>query len=146
MLAQSLSVEGAEARWHGHETLAPARLANLSLAEADCLILCFLDPTPTRASLLHIRRLKRAAPHLRVGVLVWQMPESVMSAVETMGAYQPIRQDKLEEIQELGADFAVTSLDAATEAAFIREAPRKVAAAARTKARAATRRRAKAAS
>ena len=146
MLAQALGVEGAEARWHGHEALAPSRLASLSLAEADCLILCFLDPSPTRASLLHIRRLKRAEPKLRVGVLIWQMPDSVMNAVETVGAWLPIRQDKLEEIQDLGADFAVTSLDAATEAAFIREVPRKVAAAARTTARAASRRRAKAAS
>lgn len=146
MLAQSLGVEGAEARWHGHQALAPSRLASLALDEADCLILCFLDPTPSRASLLHVRRLKRAAPHLRVGVLVWQMPDTVMVSADQAGMFQPVKQEKIKEIQDIGADFAVTSLDAATEAAFIREEPRKVAAPARTTARAAARRRKKAAS
>lgn len=146
MLAQTLGVEGAEARWHGHETLAPSRLASLSLEAVDCLILCFLDPAPSRASLLHVRRLKRAAPLVRVGVLVWQMPEGVLGSLDQAAAYMPIRQEKIEEIQAIGADFAVTSLDAALEAAFIKEVPRKVAAAARTSARASVRRRTKAAS
>lgn len=145
MLAQSLTVEGAEARWHGHQALAPARLASLALDEVDCLILCYLDPRPSRASLLHIHRLKRAAPHLRVGVVVWQMPESVPKAADQPGAWPPILTEKIEEIQGLGADFAVTSLDEALEGAFIRETPRKVAAAVRSSPRSAARRRAKAA-
>jgi predicted PurR-regulated permease PerM len=146
MLAQSLGVEGAEARWHAHESLAPSRLASLSLDTADCLILCFLDPAPSRASLLHVRRLKRAAPHLRVGVMVWQMPDGVLTGLDQTGAYANIRQEKIDEIQSIGADFAVTALDAGLEAAFIKEVPRKVAAAARPPNRAAVRRRTKAAS
>lgn len=82
MLAQLLQVEGATARAHPHGDLAPARMAALEAGACDCLILCFLDPAPTRASLLHVRRLKQAAKGLRVGVVVWQMPAGAVTEEE----------------------------------------------------------------
>lgn len=145
MLAQAMTVEGAEAQAHGYEALTPARMASLDLDHQDCLVLCFLDPTPTRASLLHIRRLKRAAPHLRVGVAIWQMPPEVLSLAAGPRLPQPVGQEKAREAEEIGADFVCTTIDAALEAAFIKAEPRKLAQSARTPARAASRRRKKAA-
>jgi hypothetical protein len=68
MLAQVIGMTGAETQAHDAADLAPARLTTLGLQETDCLVLCLLDPSPSRASLLQVRRLKRLAPDLRVGV------------------------------------------------------------------------------
>jgi predicted PurR-regulated permease PerM len=73
MLAQTLEIEGAEATHLTSDDLSPSRFKSLDLVGKDCMILCFLDPSPTKASLLHIRRIKRSAPHIRVGVVIWQM-------------------------------------------------------------------------
>ena len=57
MLAQALMANGAETHAYQHSDLAPTRIEALDVASMDCLILNFLDPAPSRASLLHIRRL-----------------------------------------------------------------------------------------
>ena len=117
MLAHVLQIEGATARAHLHTDLVPSRIAALDPAETDCLILTFLDRNPTRASLLHVRRLKRAAPNLRVGVVILQMPEAVNDADNELRRLNLVSAAKLAEAEEVGADFAVTSLEAALEAA-----------------------------
>lgn len=116
MLAQSLSLEGSVAQAFSSADLMPGRIANLALDRTDCLILCFLDPAPSRASLLHIRRLKRLRPDLRVGVAIWSMPaglEADPSRARRTGIVDPA---KLAEAQAIGADFAVTTLIDAIEA------------------------------
>lgn len=110
-LAVGLRARGAEARTASARTLAPARMDDLALTSASTLILCFLDPSPSRASLLHVRRLKRIFPHVRVGVLIWSMPHSVEEA--TRSRQLPVLQPdaaKLAEAKDLGADFTATTV------------------------------------
>jgi predicted PurR-regulated permease PerM len=110
-LAVGLRARGAEARTASARTLAPARMDDLALTAASTLVLCFLDPSPSRASLLHVRRLKRAYPDVRIGVLIWAMPHSAEEA--TRSRQMPVEQPypaKLAEAKDLGADFTATTV------------------------------------
>lgn len=128
MLAHVLRIEGAATRAMPHTDLAPSRAGALGAGGCDCLILTFLDGNTTRASLLHVRRIKRANPALRVGVVILQMPSQVRSGDRDMRGGLPVDQAKLAEALEVGADFAVTSIDAALVAACDRAAAKAVAA------------------
>lgn len=119
MLAHVLQIQGATVHAHLHSDLAPSRIAALEPAHTDCLILTFLDRNPSRASLLHVRRLKRAAPGLRVGVVILQMPDSVNDADNELRRLNLVSATKLAEAEEIGADFAVTSLEGALGAACL---------------------------
>ncbi|GLS85280.1 ABC transporter permease [Cypionkella aquatica] len=121
VLGQSLHAEGAAVQSYPHTDLSPTRLAALDTDSTDCLLLCYLDPRPTRASLLHIRRIKRAAPHLRVGVVILQMPSDLPSEASGVRHLQIVQTAKLAEAEDLGADFAVTSLESAMDAAWLRD-------------------------
>ena len=127
MLGQVMQIEGATVRNHPHTDLTPSRLTALDAADADCMILCFLDPKPSRASLLHIRRIKRASPGLRVGVLILAMPDEAGPILEGMSQVAPVSTERLREAEDIGADFAVTDLDEATDAAWSRTPPKPVA-------------------
>lgn len=120
VLAQAIALEGAMARSHLHNDLAPSHLADLSLTETDCLMLTFLDPAPSRTSLLHIRRLKRAAPTLRVGAVILQSA-TISKRLEDHGLHRgrllPVSLETLDLARQMGADFAVTTLDEALRAA-----------------------------
>lgn len=139
VLAQAMQIEGAAARANPHSDLSPSRLAALQTAETDCLLLCFVDPTPTRASLLHVRRIKRAAPALRVGVVIFEMPDQLATGTDKMRQVAPVAAAKLAEADELGADFVATTLDAAMEAAWLRSPAKPVPAAPKPKPRARSR-------
>ena len=115
MLAQVLASEGAVTRSLTARDLAPARMAALALEATDTVVLTFLDPSPARASLLHIRRLKRAEPSLRVGVVICNMPESLLAEGQPVERVSPA---KPAEALEIGADFAVTALDPAVAEAL----------------------------
>lgn len=117
ILAQALRIEGATVEAFPHADLAPSRLPGLEPGLRDGLILAFLDPAPSRASLLHVRRLKRAAPGLRVGVVIFAMPEALARPEDGLRRVAPVSPAKLAEAEELGADFAVTGIEAALEAA-----------------------------
>ena len=117
MLAQALQIEGASTQAYPHTDLTPSRIATLEPTASDCLILTFLDPSPTRASLLHVRRIKRAARTLRVGVVILQMPAALDEADDELRRVAAVQAAKLAEAEEVGADFAVTSLDEAVQAA-----------------------------
>jgi predicted PurR-regulated permease PerM len=110
-LAVSLRANGAEARSAAARNLAPARMDDLALTPDSTLILCFLDPSPSRASLLHVRRLKRAFPTVRIGVLIWAMPHSAEETTRSrqLPVLQP-DQAKLAEAKSLGADFTATTV------------------------------------
>ena len=126
MLAQAVQIEGATARFHPHTDLASLQISALAPAQHDCLILTFLDPNPTRTSLLHIRRLKRAAPGLRVGVVILQMPASIAEADDEVRRVVPVNSAKLAAAREVGADFALTTLDEALRAACDRSPARQM--------------------
>lgn len=118
MLGQALSAEGAEVTAVPRaELMAKAVI----VAEADrprCLVLNFLDADPTRASLLIVRRVNRASPGLRVGVVIWQTTEGLAEADGRPGAPPATANRALHDAEAIGADFAVTTLDAAMSAAF----------------------------
>ena len=114
MLAQAVQAEGATV------TLAPLadlRLRALPTAGYDCAVINYLDPAPSRASFLHIRRIKQANPQVRVGVVIWQMPAGDGDSMPSAAAVQ-VSETSLQQARDIGADFAVTNLDSALKAAF----------------------------
>lgn len=112
MLAQAARAEGAEALALAHADLAPSRFAAVTGAGAGCVVLNFLEASPPRVALLHIRRIKRAVPGVRVGVVIWQ-PVTANWAGRDTGA----------EAAGIGADFCVGTMDAALTEAFADRAP-----------------------
>jgi predicted PurR-regulated permease PerM len=114
MFGQAAATEGADVLVLSHLDLTPSRFAKVTASLADCVILSFLDTAPSRASLLHIPRLKRAAPGMRVGVILWQSGGENQD-VRNMRRASP---EKLAEITEIGADFCATSMDDALLHAF----------------------------
>lgn len=126
MLSQAMAAEGAVTARLSHSDLAPAQFRETTAVAKDCLILVFLDPVPSRASLLHIRRIKRAVPAVRVGVVIWQMPKALDIDTGLTRRILPVAPEKLTEAEEIGADFAVTDLETAVKGAFSTAPPRKV--------------------
>jgi hypothetical protein len=112
-----------------HADLAPSRFRALVPGEQDCVVLTFLDANPSRASLLHIRRIKQAAPHLRVGVLICDMPPDATDTLTRHAA--AVSEQILVVATDIGADFAVTSLDHLLRVVFVTDAPKALPAAKR---------------
>lgn len=127
MLVQTLQAEGATAIVAQHSDLATSQLRSLLTKEYQCVLINYLDPAPSRASFLHIRRIKQAAPHLRVGVVIWQMPgdpgAGLASAALASVVTAQVSEQSLQQARDIGADFAVTNLDAAVKATFQTVAP-----------------------
>ena len=117
ILRHALSATGVQASALGFDDLAPAHIAKTVLKETDCVILCFLDPSPSRASLLHIRRIKRVRRGVKVGVVLWEMPADLRGNVQGARFIPGVAPEKLAEAREIGADFAVTTLKDACLAA-----------------------------
>ena len=120
MLGQAASSDGAIVQVMSYSDLTPGRLAQVIGADVGCIILNFLDIAPSRASLLHIPRLKRAAPHMRVGLVLWQSASGLPEGAPPLRASA----EKLAEITQIGADFCATSMDDALIQAFADTAPR----------------------
>jgi hypothetical protein len=79
------------------------------------VILCFLDPDPSRASLLHIHRIKRLSPQTRVGVVIWDHPTDQQATRNLPPRPQPA---KTAEALAIGADFVATTFATATGGAL----------------------------
>lgn len=129
MLAQTYQVEGANVVL---APLADLRLRAVPTDGFDCVVINYLDPAPSRASFLHVRRIKQAAPHLRVGVVIWQMPGMASDTLATdtlatdtlaSAVQSQVSEQSLQQARDIGADFAVTSLEAALKATFQSSAP-----------------------
>lgn len=119
MLAQAVAAEGADATELSYLDLTASRFGAVAETDAHCIILNFLDQAPPRGSLLQVRRIKRAVPKLRVGVVIWQMPEALLDAENPLRSGAGLTSNvKFAEAEELGADFVVTNLAGALEAAF----------------------------
>ncbi len=123
MFGQALAAEGADATLVSRGNLNNIAANLPAAATADVLILNYLDPSPARAALLIIRRIKRALPGLRVGVVIWQMPEG-MSEDGTDLPPHAIGKSALRDADEIGADFVATGMDEALRMALANEAPR----------------------
>jgi len=94
------------------------------MGEHDCLVLVFLDPQPSRASLLHIRRIKTVAPHLRVGVMICQMPPPSDDTADLLTIrLADVAPETLQVARDIGADFAVSTLGHVIAAAFSQDPP-----------------------
>ena len=125
MLAQAMVAEGAEAMALSYMDLTASRFAQVAATEARCVILNFLDAAPSRASLLHVRRIKQAAPHLRVGLVIWRMPEALIDPeIPSQRLISKVSEKKIAEVMEIGGDFVATTLAEAMEAAFQDLSPR----------------------
>jgi hypothetical protein len=61
-----------------------------------------------------------------VGVVIWQMPKALDIDTGLTRRILPVAPEKLTEAEEIGADFAVTDLEAAFTGAFSTAPSRKV--------------------
>jgi predicted PurR-regulated permease PerM len=100
MLGQVLKAQGATTRWIDHRSLEPDRLRNLSLDDAEILVIVFLNPKSVQHARYMVRRLRLSRPAVRVGVMLWN---------EASDALEPVKR-----IAEIGSDFVSRTL---TEAA-----------------------------
>jgi hypothetical protein len=90
------------------------------------VVLNFLDPNPARASLLIVRRIKRAMPWLRVGAVIWAMPESLLEDPALARAPSRTAAIAKRELEAIGADFVATTMDEAIAMALSDAAPRPI--------------------
>jgi len=118
MLGQVMAAEGASVRTVARVDVMGPNPAVTAENLPNCLVLNFLDSRPARASLLIIRRIKRSAPGLRVGVVFWQMPEAVMPTSNDGRLQTRVSETAVHEAEEIGADFVATSVEAALKMAF----------------------------
>lgn len=114
MLAQVISVEGAECDAAGHRDLVPARIRSLPLEGRNSIVIGFLNPDSLKYSRFAVRRLRRLAPQSRIGLVLWTSP----------GSEPPFDQKQLSE--QLEADFVAFSLVDCVVAALSDEKPRHV--------------------
>jgi len=124
MVAQTLAAEGATSAHRPHTDLAPQHFAMLDVANTQTVVLVFLDPQPSRASFLHIRRIKKAAPHLRVGVMICETPGDDIGGLVRTTATQPVSEANLTEALTIGADFAVRSLQDVVKGVCVADPPK----------------------
>lgn len=114
MLAQVISVEGAECDAAGHRDLVPARIRSLPLEGRNSIVIGFLNPDSLKYSRFAVRRLRRLAPQSRIGLVLWTSP----------GSEPPFDQKQLSE--QLEADFVAFSLVDCVVVALSDEKPRHV--------------------
>ncbi len=122
MLAQVLTTHGAGSGFQPHSSLTRANFDAMAAAAFDCVVLSFLDSEPSRASFLHIRRINRAMPGVRVGVVLWETARGGSGdAFQDLGAVPVVAtvlEQTLQQARDIGADFAVTSMGAVSKEAF----------------------------
>ncbi len=111
MLGQALAAEGAEVTALPRANLMATTVLNAEGPRPNCLVLSFLDPNPARASLLIVRRIKRAIPGLRVGAVIWELPGQSRTPSRTVAVAR-------RELDEIGADFVASTMDEAMALAF----------------------------
>jgi len=118
MLGQALSVEGANVTAVPRAELMAMAMLNADTAAPKCLVLSFLDPNPARASLLIVRRIKRAIPGLRVGAVIWDLPDLSQEMGNIARAPSRTIAVAMRELEEIGVDFVATTLDHAMSMVF----------------------------
>lgn len=68
MLAQVMRIQGAEAAVAGHMSMDQVKLRDLALDAVETVVLTYLNPASTPQARHAVRRFKRFAPRLRVGL------------------------------------------------------------------------------
>ncbi len=74
MLAQVISVEGADCIAACHRDLTPARIRQLPLDGRDAIVVGFLNRDSLKHAKFVVRRLRRLAPRSRIGIALWHDP------------------------------------------------------------------------
>ena len=128
ILGQALAAEGAEVTSVARRDLMTTGLIGSEGPQTGCLVLNFLDPNPSRAALLIVRRIKKASPALRVGVVIWQGPTGPTEMPELPWGLPSDGVAALRVADEIGADFGATTMEAAMEMALADEKPKPLAA------------------
>ena len=114
MLAQVLSVEGADCAAAGHRDLVPARIRNLPLEDRHAVVVGFLNRDSLKHAKFVVRRLRRLAPRSRIGIVFWHDPHDVPMA------------DATELAEQLEADFVAFNVVDCVTGALSNEGPRGV--------------------
>ncbi|MEJ6784421.1 AI-2E family transporter [Aminobacter sp. Piv2-1] len=104
MLAQVLTVQGAEARMASHAEAEPANMRNLPLEDVDSAVVGFLNADSLNHGRFLVRRLKRFKPTIRVGIVLWSEGRPDLDAERLAG--------------ELNADFVAFDITGAVTGAL----------------------------
>ncbi|MER9232187.1 AI-2E family transporter [Mesorhizobium sp. M0622] len=76
MLAQVLEVQGATVLRASFADMEPGSIRRLELDAVDTVVVGFLNRDSVKHGRFLVRRLKRAKPRLRVGIVLWSEPDS----------------------------------------------------------------------
>lgn len=96
MLAQVLAVQGATVSRTSFIDIQPARIRSLDFADAQTVVIGFLNPDSQKYARFLVRRLKRSRPSTRVGVVFWSDTEDDDGRAELA--------------EKIGADFVAQNI------------------------------------
>ena len=110
MFAQVLEVQGADTEVATHVQIQPRNLRELAVRGFDTAVIAFLNPNSIGHGRYLVRRLKRASPRLRVGIILWDN--------DALDGFKP------EEIaNRMNADFVSSTMIESVQHALADEAP-----------------------
>jgi Predicted permease len=113
MFAQVLDVQGAETEVATHVQIQPRNLRELAVRGFDTAVIAFLNPNSLGHGRFLVRRLKRASPRLRVGIVLWDAEAMDGTDLEALA-------------HEISADFVATRMTDAVVRTLSNEPPVKL--------------------
>ncbi|TPN06763.1 AI-2E family transporter [Mesorhizobium sp. B2-1-3] len=114
MLAQVISIEGADCAAASHRDLLPARIRKLPLEARDAVVVGFLNRDSFKHAVFVVRRLRRLAPRARIGIALWH------------DTHDKPRADAAGLAEQLEADFVAFNVVDCVTGALSNEEPRQV--------------------
>ncbi|TPL47157.1 AI-2E family transporter [Mesorhizobium sp. B2-2-4] len=114
MLAQVISIEGADCVAASHRDLLPARIRKLPLEARDAVVVGFLNRDSFKHAVFVVRRLRRLAPCARIGIALWH------------DTHDKPREDTAGLAEQLEADFVAFNVVDCVTGALSNEEPRQV--------------------
>ncbi|WP_411910505.1 AI-2E family transporter [Mesorhizobium sp. CA13] len=114
MLAQVISIEGADCVAASHRDLLPARIRKLPLEARDAVVVGFLNRDSFKHAVFVVRRLRRLAPRARIGIALWHDP------------HDKPREDAAALAEQLEADFVAFNVVDCVTGALSNEERRQV--------------------
>ncbi|TPN50121.1 AI-2E family transporter [Mesorhizobium sp. B1-1-4] len=114
MLAQVISIEGADCAAASHRDLLPARIRKLPLEARDAVVVGFLNRDSFKHAVFVVRRLRRLVPRARIGIALWH------------DTHDKPRQDAAGLAEQLEADFVAFNVVDCVTGALSNEEPRQV--------------------
>ncbi|WP_411970961.1 AI-2E family transporter [Mesorhizobium sp. BR1-1-2] len=114
MLAQVISIEGADCVAASHRDLLPARIRKLPLEARDAVVVGFLNRDSFKHAVFVVRRLRRLAPRARIGIALWH------------DSHDKPREDAASLAEQLEADFVAFNVVDCVTGALSNEEPRQV--------------------